>query len=137
MAVIYTYAHNEFNTEQEAQDYVLTIKNQLDNEPTNWIVVKEITGSEDAGWTVLPYTFTDSEILSGLDSSKTYQGYGPLTGINEFPLTADEIADRVTKGRKAWAQYFNVTYMERADVSTTPATITTVTLNEDMSSYVA
>lgn len=134
MAIKYCYANNFYNTESEAQDAVVAMKLRLDNNPTDWMTVKEIVGSQEAGWQMNPNTLTDEQI-NNLDDTKTYMASSPITGENCMPLTASEVEAKVTEFRTAYADWRCAGHISKFDDETTEDA-EKITPNEDMSGYV-
>ena len=50
MSIKYYYANNEYSSEGEAQNAAKTFSVCMENNPTNWMKVKIITGSNENGW---------------------------------------------------------------------------------------
>lgn len=134
MAIKYSYAYNLYNTESEAQDAVVALKSRLDNNPTDWMVVKEIVGSQEAGWQMNPNTLTDEQITN-LDDAKVYMATSPITGENYMPLTASEVRAKVTDFRASYANWIRASHISKFDDAAI-ADAEIITPNENMSGYV-
>ena len=121
----YEYLRVNYDTLAEAEAAVTAFKNQLDNQPSTYCEVKEVTGSEEAGWTAVTDLLTDAEILS-LDPAKRYYIYSQYDGESYYGLTAEETTAKKNLFRNAFA------IRVRANTLCTMAAPT----NEDMSIYV-
>lgn len=135
MATKYYYAGQEYDTENDAQSAVDTVKLRLENNPTDWMKAKEITGSAEAGWTVNPTTLTDAELLNP-NSEKMYMAYSPITGENYFPLTSIELAAKRDQFRTPYAQQMNVNAIYKGDQTQMQWLEETIATIVDMSGYI-
>tara|TARA_R110000764_G_scaffold238170_1_gene335014 strand:+ start:767 stop:1141 length:375 start_codon:yes stop_codon:yes gene_type:complete len=106
MANIWVYTGTEYTTEDEANAAVVARKSRLDNNPTDWVIVKELTGNAD-GWVVPSETLSDSEINS-LDAAKHYSVAAVVDGGNDLGLTASEANAKVAEHRTSYARAINV-----------------------------
>lgn len=136
----YIYKSVFYSSESDAQDAVNALKVRLDSNPTDWMEAKEITGSSQSGWTVMPTKLTDAELLSP-DSSKTYSCYSQYDGQTYMPLTSSELVTKRGELRTKYADHFDVSRIHKLviDDSTDPDTITEtiITPTTDMSGYVS
>jgi hypothetical protein len=136
MAAEYFYINVKYGTEEEAQAAVIPFKFILDNEPTNWCHVKEITGSDASGWLVPVASLTDSEI-NNLDVAKTYLVCSNKSGLNEFPLNSSEATSAVLKCRTDYAILVGANnILKFNDGTDTELGYENITPNIDMSGYV-
>lgn len=135
MAIKYFYISNEYSSESDAQNSVTAFKLRLDNNPTDWMTAKEITGSSDDGWQISPTLLTDAELLSP-SVDKTYMAYSKITGENLMPLTASELVAKRNAYRTAYAQSLNATKISKIDDSATPVIGEFIDTTLDMSGYV-
>ena len=141
MTIQYCYANTFYDTESDAQDSVIDFKARLDNNPTDWMTVKEIIGSQESGWQMNPTTLTDEQI-NNLDDTKVYMAYSPVTGENYMPLTASEVTVKVTEFRRAYANWIEADKIIKYDDTATndaenyqqPLAIV-ITPNQDMTGY--
>lgn len=135
----YSYQYNSYESEADAHDAVAALKIRLDNNPTDWMEAKEITGSPETGWLVASTKLTDSQLLSP-NPSKTYLCYSQYDGQTRMPLTASELVAKRNILRTAYADYCDVTKIFKVvvDETTDPPTMTgeIITPTTDMSSYV-
>ena len=86
---IYKYLNVTYNTLAEAEAAVTAFKNQLDNQPSTYCEMKELTGSNEEGWTPVTGLLTDAEMLA-LDDTKYYYVYSQYAGEAHHGLTAAE-----------------------------------------------
>ena len=135
MSVDYYYASTRYSTEAEAQSAATSLATRMQNNPTDWMEAKEITGSSDAGWKINPTKLTDAELLSP-DASKTYMAYSKEAGTNVMPLTSTELTEKINEFRAFYGQALDANTIYKIDDSTDPVTETTITPTTDMSGYV-
>jgi hypothetical protein len=107
MATKWIYAYTEYTTQADVDAAVVAQRDRLDNNPTDWVVVKELTGNASDGWVVPSETLTDDQI-NGLDSTKHYSVAAIHKGDNDLGLTASEAAAKVAEHRAAYAEYMRV-----------------------------
>lgn len=136
MTVVYFYNGAEYATESEAQSAASELRTRLQNNPTDWMEVKELEGSNESGWTITDDQLTDTEILSP-DSTKTYSCYSQYDGENYIGLTHTEMASKVEYIRRKYGDYCNAAKIVRIDTTTSPETITEIQTTVDMSNYVS
>tara|TARA_A100001035_G_C27777408_1_gene499778 strand:+ start:2240 stop:2650 length:411 start_codon:yes stop_codon:yes gene_type:complete len=135
MSIKYYYANNEYNSESEAQNAVTALSVCLQNNPTNWIGAKVITGSNETGWLIDSTLLTDAEILTP-DVSKTYTCHSKFTGENVIPVSAVELAAKCDEYRKPYAQYLKADLILKVeDTGDGRPTVTPITTTTDMSEY--
>jgi len=135
MAIKYVYGSEEFETEADAQAAAAALAVRMENNPTDWMVVKEITGSNEDGWLVSPTELTDNQI-ENLDATKKYLAYSVQGSNHDMPLTAAEVTTKRDEYRAIYGQWKNANFMQKIDDSTTPPTETEIDINTDMSGYV-
>lgn len=133
MTISYVYTSERYDTEADAQSAAEALSVRMQNNPTEWMTAKEITGSNETGWTFTPTTLTDAELLSP-DDGKTYMCYSVIIGNNEFPLTATELAEKRDEYRGYYAEAFFIDCVKMFDDETD--TRTDIPTNVDMSGYV-
>lgn len=104
MANTWVYTGTEYTTEDEANAAVVERKARLENNPTDWAIVKELTGNADDGWVVPSETLSDSEINS-LDATKYYSVAAVVDGNNDLGLTASEATAKVAEHRTSYARF--------------------------------
>ena len=141
MSTRYMYALNEYSTESEAQDAATALSVRMQNNPTDWIKVKFITGSNETGWQINPTLLADSEILTP-DTNKTYLCFSPYTGKNEMPVTASELLTKITEYRTPYGQslaansIFKIVESDESGEVIEQSEITIINPTTDMSGYV-
>ena len=135
MTIKYVYGFQEYDSEADAQAAAAALAVRMENNPTDWMVVKEISGSNESGWLVSPVELTDSEI-ENLDATKMYLAYSIQGSNNDMPLTAAEVATKRIEYRAIYGQWKNANSMRKIDDSTEPPTETEIDINTDMSGYV-
>lgn len=106
MAIKYSYGATAYDTREEAELGKIEQQARLQNNPTDFITVKEITGSQETGWLIKPKKLTDNEVLN-LDTTKIYNIYCPITGENVIPVTAEEIEQKIVEYRTAFCNWKN------------------------------
>lgn len=135
MAVVYFYHDTNYSTEAEAQSAVDDLKVRMQNNPTDWMEAKELSGSSESGWIIAPSSLTDAEILSP-DSTKTYSCYSQYDGENYIGLTSSELTSKVDFLRRRYGNRHRVTKIFKIDDSTDPKTVTEIDTTTDMSGYI-
>lgn len=104
MANTWVYTGTEYTTENAVNAAVVERKARLENNPTDWVIVKELTGNADDGWVVPSETLSDSEINS-LDATKYYSVAAVVDGNNDLGLTAYEATAKVAEHRTSYARF--------------------------------
>ena len=121
----YFYAQQSYDTTAQVEVAVTNLKSRLDNNPTDWVTVKLLGGSEADGWIIPTDTLTDEQINNisgdGFYSVAEVHGGNTYTG-----LTSAEVTTKVAELRTPYAQW------KMANTITETYTPT----NEDMSGYV-
>ena len=140
MDIKYVYAGIVHDTVEAAQASVLVVKNLLDTEPTNWVVVKAITGNSTDGWLIPPVKLNDAEI-NNIDDTKTYMVASLIGGENLLGVSSSVVTEKVSSYRTEYATYKQVEFIYRVDLdATTEADISAeyekIPTDIDMSGYV-
>ena len=128
MANEWFYAGEVFQSEDSANTAVINLKNRLDNNPTDWVEVKPITGDAINGW-VIPddsNLMTDDQI-NNISGDGRYALSAIVTADNYLGLSATEVTQKVGEMRVLYAQYKMADRMQRNFEVTDP----------DMSSYMS
>ena len=128
MDYTWIYASKEYASEALVNAAVLDMKARLDNNPTDWVTIKEVTGNASDGWLVPPETLTDSEI-NNLDDTKHYNVAAVISGYNGMGLTAAEATVKINEHRIEYAVFMTVNSIFKTKVYA-PS-------NVDMSGYIA
>lgn len=131
MATTWRYCNTEYTTEALVNAAVLNTKSRLDNNPTDWVIVKEISGSVVTGWLIPVATLTDSEI-NNIDTTKTYSVASVTDSDNDLGLTSSEATAKVNQHRVSYAAFLRVNVITREDDSVETEYAPT---NADMSGY--
>jgi hypothetical protein len=156
MTTKYLYRNWVVDTEAEAQAKLSETKTRLDNNPTDWCMVKCVEPVADDTFSVIAGELTDEQILNP-DNTKTYIFYAKWTGENFFPLTSTELTEKVFEYRRGYVTAENLSviksYEDRewteADLEAVKPPedgsvptkhvemeMTDITPNEDMSGYI-
>ena len=156
MTTKYLYRNWVVDTEAEAQAKLSETKTRLDNNPTDWCMVKCVEPVADDTFNVIAGELTDEQILNP-DNTKTYIFYAKWTGENFFPLTSTELTEKVFEYRRGYVTAENLSviksYEDRewteADLEAVKPPedgsvptkhvemeMTDITPNEDMSGYI-
>ena len=122
---IWLYNNETYNTEAEANAAVTALKSRLDNNPTDWVVVKEVTSNGSGGWVVPSETLTDAEINS-MSADSYYNVNAIHSGTTYTGITGTEATTRVAELRTEYASWVGANTI-RTEYEPT---------NEDMSGYV-
>ena len=124
----YYYTGREFDTLDAANAAVLEQKTKLETCPCEFIHVKEVTGSAEAGWVVTPDMLTNEQMLAiDPNSDKYYSVASVHHGDSEVGLTAAETVaeiDRLIRKYGSWMRVDKLTIIEETPTS------------EDMSDFV-
>ena len=123
----YIYNFQTYETMAAVNNAVSEFKSRLDNNPTDWVVVQLLGGSEADGWVVPEENLTDAEINS-LDASRHYTVHSPKLGYTFVGLTGTEATAKVLELRTEYAQ--------ACQANTITEQTTHTPTNEDMSGYV-
>lgn len=119
------YNNNSYSTEAEVDAAVTALKSRLDNNPTDWVIVKEVTSDGNGGWVVPSETLTDAEIDS-MSSDKYYNVNAVHSGATHTGINGTEASNRVSEIRSAYAQFIDANTIRKEYAPT----------NENMSGYI-
>ena len=139
----YIYASISYDTMDEVEAAVTAIKKRLDNNPTDWCVVKPMINPR----TIKIYTgdviaydsgepLTDAQINSLGSSENVYNVFAVYEGDNFTEVLESEVADKVKAMRKGYATWLNLTKYVDTQVEEGKDFILCDVTNEDMSGYV-
>jgi len=134
----YTYAYQPYDTVEEVESAATTMKNNLDNKPTTWCVVKPMINPRTIhiySGDVIGYDsgdpLTDAEINSLSNSSNVYNVYSINDGDNFTEVAEADVAEKVRDMRTSYARWLEVNkYYDNENNAVINVT------NQDMSSYV-
>lgn len=139
----YMYADNKYKTVSDVESAVRNMKDDLDNKPTTWCVVKpminprtiSLSTGDVVGWDSGD-PLTDTQIKNLDSSDKVYNVYSIHAGDNFTAISEADAVTKVNEMRTVYARWKEVSKYYDLQVSEDgPATIHNVT-NEDMSGYV-
>jgi hypothetical protein len=116
MTIKYIYGLQVYETLAEAEAAQATQQLRWQNNPTDWIVVKEISGSQETGWVMNPVRLNDSQILN-LDETKKYSVYSDVTGENLMPLTSTEVTAKVEEYRQYYSNSMYMNSIQEVDIT--------------------
>ena len=119
------YNNEIYNTEAEVNAAVTALKSRLDNNPTDWVVVKEVTSNGEGGWIVPAETLTDTQI-NNLSADSYYNVNAVHSGTTYTGITGTEATTRVAELRTEYAGWVGANTITKQYEPT----------NEDMSGYV-
>ena len=139
----YIYAQVAYETVDEVQEAVTAMKARLDNNPTDWCVVKPSISSKTLridGNEVVAYAYgnplTDAEI-NELDRSETvYNVFSINDADNYTEVSEDNVAEKIRTMRASYGRWLSVDKYFDSQVEDGEALITHNVTNEDMSVYV-
>ena len=139
----YIYAEVAYETVDEVQEAVTAMKARLDNNPTDWCVVKPSISSKTLridGNDVVAYAYgnplTDAEI-NALDSSETvYNVFSINDADNYTEVSEDNVAEKIRLMRASYGRWLAVDKYFNIQVEDGEVLITHNVTNEDMSVYV-
>lgn len=138
MSVKYMYQNTEYATESEAQSAVVNTKLRLENNPTDWCVVKEIQSGSNGSWIVIPNELTDAQI-NDLDASKSYLIYSIHGSEHCMPLTSVGVEAKVAQYRTEYARWASVDKIIKFEVTDDDdlkiSNVQEIVPSEDMSGY--
>ena len=121
----YIYNGQTYNTQAELESAVTAFKSRLDNNPTDWVQVSLLSGSEADGWVVPDTPLTDAEINS-MSASIFYSVSDLVSGGSFICLNGTEATAKVAELRTPYAQGHSANTVYETYAPT----------NEDMSGYV-
>ena len=127
MTTKWYYAYQEYETEELCDASVLSMKEKLDNQPTEYMRVTPVTFDGNGGWIVPDLQLTDEEILAVRDDGR-YNIQSPLTGESLVGVTGATLQAKLIEYRRVYAEQ-NEVNTKRSVTEITPT-------NADMSTYV-
>ena len=134
MATRYFYCKAIYSTEAEAQWAAVLQAARFENNPTDWILVKEISGSQESGWQINPTPLTDDQI-NNIDTSKTYLIASVVEGENIMPATSSEVTEKVLSYRCIYAAHIRANIILSDLGATDLRDGEIIATNVDMSGY--
>ena len=138
---IYNYAGREYTSVENVEAAVSAMKTRLDNNPTDWCVVKPMINPRTIAiysGDVIGYDsgepLTDAQINALSNSDTVYNVYSVRDGYNYTTLSEADTIKKVSEMRRSWAIWNRVdVYVE---ITTENNIIEHDVTNEDMSGYV-
>lgn len=138
MSTKWYYYGEAFSTQEDANQKVLDVKQGLDNNPTNWAIVKQLGGNSESGWIVPVTRLTDTEI-NNLNANYYYSVSSVVGSETLIGISSAETQAKVVKYRKEYCDCYQVNSIK--EVTEVDGVITEITeyapTNVDMSSYMA
>ena len=125
MATTWIYNSTEYTSEADVDAAVTALKSRLDNNPTDWVTVKEVTSDGNGGWVVPTDTLTDAEI-DAMTSDKYYNVSAVHSGTTYTGISGTDATTRVAELRTEYAEWIGANTVHKSYAPT----------NEDMSGYV-
>ena len=107
MSNSWTYGNNNYSSEALVDAAVLNMKSRLENNPTDWVIVKALEGNATDGWIVPSVELTDSEIAN-LDATKHYSVSSVIAADNDIGLTAADATAKIAEHRAVYADFAQV-----------------------------
>jgi len=103
---VWIYAGEKYDSEADCHAAVTQMKNNLDNAPTTWCIVAELSGSAEDGWVVPADNMTDAEINAITDSSTSYYKVESIIdGDSNLGITATEANTKISEMRTRFANW--------------------------------
>lgn len=127
MTTKWYYAYQEYETEALCDASVLSMKEKLDNQPTEYMRATPVTSDGNGGWVVPDLHLTDEEIIAVSDDGR-YNIQSPLTGESLVGVTGTTLQAKLIEYRRVYA--------EQNDVNTKRRVTEITPTNADMSTYV-
>ena len=138
MSTKWYFCSETFLTQEDVNQKVLDVKQRLDNNPTNWAIVKQLGGNDELGWLVPKAVLTDAEI-NNLNANYYYSVSSVVGSETLIGLSSSETQAKVLEYRKEYCDYYQVNTIKQ--FTEVDGVITEITeyapTNVDMSSYMA
>ena len=107
MSYTWTYLGISYESEALVEDAISDTKLRLENNPTDWVIVKALEGNATDGWIVPSVELTDSEIAN-LDATKHYSVSSVIAADNDIGLTAADATAKIAEHRAVYADFAQV-----------------------------
>ncbi len=98
----YSYNQQQYETVEQVNNAVAELKVRLDNNPTDWCVVKVLSGNAEDGWTIPTETLSDSEI-GNLSEDSYYSVSSIYDGTSYVGVSGNEASQKVREMRTQYA----------------------------------
>ena len=132
----FVYCRNEYSTAEEVESAVTAMKSRLDNNPTDWVSVQEVTAVGDNLYQLPSEYLTDAEINAlTTESEGLYSLCAVMTGDSLLGISASDVIGKVAEFRTAYATAGKVNTIF-TDVTEQGFGGSYTPTNEDMSGYV-
>ena len=139
----YIYAEVAYDTINKVEAAVTAMKSRLDNNPTDWCVVKPATSSKTLqvdGNDIVAYQYgnplNDTQINALSSSDTVYNIFSINEGDNYTAVSEADVAGKVRALRKGYATWLNLNKYVDTQVEEGKDFIIYNVTNEDMSGYV-
>jgi hypothetical protein len=140
----YIYATTVYETVPDVEAAVTAMKTRLDNNPTDWCVVKPMINPKTISLStgdVIGYDsgdpLTDAQIKALSSSDNLYNVFSVYEGDNFTEVSEAAVAGKVSAMRKGYATWLSLNkYLDTAGGEEGEDLITYNVTNEDMSGYV-
>ena len=139
----YIYAEVAYDTVDEVEAAVTAMKARLDNNPTDWCVVKPSVSSKTLridGNDIVAYEYgnplNDTQINALSSSDTVYNVFSINDADNYTAVSEGDVAAKVTAMRRSYARWLALDKYFDSQVEDGAALITYNVTNEDMSGYV-
>tara|TARA_R110002153_G_scaffold222478_1_gene374827 strand:- start:813 stop:1193 length:381 start_codon:yes stop_codon:yes gene_type:complete len=107
MAKVWVYGGQVYTSRETADAAVIVAQSRLEQNPTDWVIVKEVVTGANSVWTILPSKLTDSQI-NNLNPNKHYSVSPIYTGENFLGLRGSEASAKVLELRSDYANRMEV-----------------------------
>tara|TARA_R110000868_G_scaffold87792_1_gene245166 strand:- start:98 stop:487 length:390 start_codon:yes stop_codon:yes gene_type:complete len=107
MATVWHYFGVNYSTEEEANQGVVDRQDRLENNPTDWVVVKKLSKDAKGRWIIPTDTLTDQEI-NNLDASFFYSVASIIEGDFDLGLNSEETTLKIAEHRNVYTDFFLV-----------------------------
>jgi len=137
MSTKWYYCTETFSTQEDVNQKVLDVKQRLDNNPTDWAIVKKLGGNSKSGWIVPVTKLTDTEI-NNINANHYYSISSVVGSDTLIGISSVEIQAKALEFRKEYCDYYRVntvTQLTEVDSVITETTEYAPT-NVDMSGYI-
>lgn len=98
----YSYNQQQYETLEQVNSAVSALKVRLDNNPTDWCVVKVLSGNAEDGWVIPSETLNDAEI-GNLSESNHYSVSSIHDGTSYIGINGNEATQKVREMRTQYA----------------------------------
>ena len=139
----YIYAEAAYDTVSDVEAAVTAMKKRLDNNPTDWCVVKPVVKTKTINIDdkdIVAYEYgnplSDTQIKALSSSDDVYNLFSVNDGYNYTAVSESDTVIGVQHMRKSYAKWLDVSKYYDTQVEEGQPLITHNVTNEDMSGYV-